>query len=121
MELRHLRYFLAIAEEHSVTRAAERLHMQQPPLSQQLRALENELGFRLFDRLPKGVELTAAGRAYLEEARALLAGVARAKERGTRVAAGFEGTLSIGFTNSAATHSFGTSRGRSTSGSAASR
>src|SRR2546425_8322155 len=98
MELRHLRYFVAIAEERSVPRAAERLHMQQPPLSQQLRALEDELGFPLFERRPKGVELTAAGAAFLEEARGLLAGAQRAKERGARVAAGLDGTLAIGFT-----------------------
>jgi len=104
MELRHLRYFVAIAEEKSFTRAAQRLRMQQPPLSQQLRALEDELGFRLFDRRPKGVEITAAGAVFLEEARALLAGVVRASERAARVAAGFGGSLSIGFTSSAATH-----------------
>lgn len=104
MELRHLRYFVAIAEEQSVTRAAQRLHMQQPPLSQQLRALEEELEFRLFDRRPKGVDITVAGAAFLAEARALLSSVERAKERGARVAAGVDGTLSIGFTSSASTH-----------------
>src|SRR6266576_5677804 len=106
MELRHLRYFVAIAEERSVTRAAERLHMQQPPLSQQLRALENELRFALFDRRPKGVELTAAGAVFLDEARTLLANLEQAKKRGSRVAAGFEGSLAIGLTNSAAAHRF---------------
>jgi DNA-binding transcriptional LysR family regulator len=97
---------VAIAEERSVTRAAERLHMQQPPLSQQLRALENELRFALFDRHPKGVELTAAGAVFLDEARALLANLEQARQRGSRVAAGFEGSLSIGLTNSAAAHRF---------------
>src|SRR5215470_9150017 len=104
MELRHLRYFVAIAEEKSFTRAAKRLDMQQPPLSQQLRALEDELGFRLFDRRPKGVEITAAGAVFLEEAQGLLAGVRRASQRAARVAAGVGGTLSVGFTSSAATH-----------------
>ena len=70
MELRHLRYVVAIAEERSVTRAAARLHMQQPPLSQQLRDLEHELGFSLFDRSRKGVEPTVSGRALLNRGRA---------------------------------------------------
>ena len=104
MELRHLRYFVAVAEEKSFTRAAQRLHIEQPPLSQQIRALEGELGFRLFERRPRGVETTAAGVVFLEEARALLAGVRRASERAALVAAGFGGSLSVGFTSSAAAH-----------------
>ncbi|EWC41776.1 LysR family transcriptional regulator [Pseudomonas stutzeri] len=104
MELRHLRYFVMVAEERHFTRAAARLHMQQPPLSQQIRALETELGFDLFKRHPKGVDLTTGGAAFLEEAQAILARVEDGARRAARVATGVEGTLTIGFTSSAAAH-----------------
>jgi DNA-binding transcriptional LysR family regulator len=105
MELRHLRYFITVAEEGSFTRAAERLGMQQPPLSQQIRALERELGFTLFLRVPKGVELTRGGKVYLDEARAIIERVGVATARATRSAQGEDGILRLGLTTSAAVHS----------------
>ena len=104
MELRHLRYFLAVAEERHITRAAARLGLQQPPLSQQIHALEKELGTKLFTRLPRGVELTPAGEGFLEEARALLSGVERATVRARAAAMGQRGRISIGLTTSASLH-----------------
>src|SRR5512138_1984418 len=101
MELRHLRYFIAVAEERHVTRAAERLGIQQPPLSQQIRALEAELGTTLFRRHPGGVELTQAGDVLLAEARGVLEQVDRAvmaTRRATRVEVG---RIGVGFTSSA--------------------
>jgi DNA-binding transcriptional LysR family regulator len=104
MELRHLRYFIAVAEAGTFTRAAERLGIQQPPLSQQIKALETELGFALFHRRPKGAELTVGGAVFLDEARIILAGVERARSRASSAAHGLSGKLSLGFTTSAVTH-----------------
>ena len=104
MELRHLRYFLAVAEERHMTRAAARLGLQQPPLSQQIHALERELGTKLFTRLPRGVELTPAGEGFLDEARAVLSGVERAAVRARAAAMGQRGRISIGLTTSASLH-----------------
>jgi DNA-binding transcriptional LysR family regulator len=101
MELRHLRYFLAVAEERHFGRAAERLHMAQPPLSQQIRQLEEELGVRLLDRNTRRVELTDAGVAYLERVRAVLAEVDEAGEEARRVASGLQGRLVVGCVGSA--------------------
>ena len=106
MELRHLRYFIAVAEERHVTRAAERLGMQQPPLSQQIRALERELDVQLFRRLPRGVELTDAGATLLADARAILAHIEHAFAATKRTARGEQGELAVGFTSSAPFHPF---------------
>jgi DNA-binding transcriptional LysR family regulator len=106
MELRHLRYFIAVAEEGHITRAAERLGMQQPPLSQQIRGLERELDVQLFRRKPRGVELTDAGRALLIDARAILAQIEHAFATTRRTARGDLGRIAIGFTSSAPFHAF---------------
>jgi DNA-binding transcriptional LysR family regulator len=106
MELRHLRYFIAVAEEKHITRAAERLGMQQPPLSQQIRALERELDVQLFRRKPRGVELTDAGSAFLVDARAILAHIDHAFATTKRTARGEQGRISVGFTSSAPFHPF---------------
>src|SRR5689334_22939372 len=106
MELRHLRYFIAVAEEGHVTRAAERLGMQQPPLSQQIRALEREVGAQLFRRKPRGMELTAAGRTFLADAQAILTQVDHAFTTTRRTARGELGRIGVGFTSSAPFHPF---------------
>ena len=106
MELRHLRYFIAVAEEGHITRAAERLGMQQPPLSQQIRALERELDVQLLRRKPRGVELTEAGRALLADARAILAHIDHAFATTRRTARGEQGRITVGFTSSAPFHPF---------------
>jgi DNA-binding transcriptional LysR family regulator len=98
MELRHLRYFVAIGEEQHYGRAARRLRVAQPALSRQIQDLEEELGFTLFDRLPRGVKLSSAGKLFLEDARRILQEVGDAAARAGRVANGRSGTLRIGFT-----------------------
>jgi len=91
-----MRYFLAVAEEGNFGRAAERLHMAQPPLSRHIRALEEELGTVLFERTPKGVELTAAGRTLMDEVPNLLALAHRASERTRAAGQGLTGRLDVG-------------------------
>ncbi|MBY5334008.1 LysR family transcriptional regulator [Rhizobium leguminosarum] len=102
MELRHLRYFLAVAEEGNFTRAAGKLGIGQPPLSQQIRDLEREVGAALFHRVPHGAELTAAGTAFLGEAKASLAAAEKAKLAAQSANRGETGRLSLGFTASSA-------------------
>jgi len=101
MELRHLRYFLAVADELHFGRAAARLHISQPPLSQQIRQLEEELGFDLFLRTRRRVRLTDAGHAFREEAQAVLERLAKATLAAQRVARGETGALAVGFVASA--------------------
>src|SRR5216684_3598598 len=101
MELRHFCYFVAVAEEGHVTRAALRLGIQQPPLSQQIRALEAELQVQLCRRKPRGVELTQAGEALFAEAQAILRHVEHAVTAARRTARGEAGRIGLGFTSSA--------------------
>jgi DNA-binding transcriptional LysR family regulator len=104
LDLRQLRYFIAVAEEGHVTRAAERLGMQQPPLSRQIQAIERELEARLFRRKARGVELTDAGRAFLENARATLAQFDHTLEATRRTSRGEQGGICVGYTTGAAFH-----------------
>jgi DNA-binding transcriptional LysR family regulator len=101
VELRQLRYFVAVAEELHFRRAAERLHISQPPLSQQIRALEDELGFTLLVRTRRRVQLTPAGEAFLRDARTLLAELEGAVATARRIDAGQTGRLRINFVGSA--------------------
>ena len=106
IELRRLRAFVTVVEEGNITRAAERLFIQQPPLTRLLQGLEDELGVTLLQRLPRGVRVTEAGGVLFEEARALLARAERLREAVQRAARGEQGHIAIGFTSSAALHPF---------------
>ena len=101
MELRHLRYFLAAAEELNFTRAARRLHIAQPPLTQQIKALEAEMGVALFDRSAYRIALTDAGRTFAAEAARILGDVRGAVLAAKRAARGAAGHVRVGFTESA--------------------
>jgi DNA-binding transcriptional LysR family regulator len=104
MELRHLRYFVAVAEAGSFTKAAQSLHIQQPPLGQQIRDLEAELGVALFDRYPRKIVLNSTGEVFLADAREILTRAARAVENVRRYEKGESGRLSVGLTSSASLH-----------------
>ncbi|KAA2212376.1 LysR family transcriptional regulator [Teichococcus oryzae] len=106
MELRHLRYFVAVAEELNMTRAAARLGLAQPPLSQQMQQLERLVGVTLFHRLPRGVALTEAGQRLLRDARSILAQLDQAADNARAAARGELGTIRIGFTSSASFNPF---------------
>ena len=104
MELRHLRYFLAVAEELSFTRAAERVGIAQPPFSQQIRALEQEMGVRLVDRTPRRVVLTEAGSVLAERARFILSRIGEAVVLTQQIGRGMSGHVCVGFTESGCFH-----------------
>src|SRR5580704_12534053 len=104
MELRHLRYFVGVGEEQHFGRAAKRLRVAQPALSKQIQNLEQEMGFVLFDRLPRGVRLNAAGKLFLTDARRILQDVDEAKLRAERIAHGKAGTLRIGIATAVSWH-----------------
>ncbi|MFN0184059.1 MAG: LysR family transcriptional regulator [Aquabacterium sp.] len=106
MDIRQLRYFVAVAEAGHITRAAAVLGMQQPPLTQQMRRLEAELGLPLLERHPRGVRLTDAGQALLADARPLLASFDGLRQRLRQRADGDRGRLAVAFTSSAAAHAF---------------
>ncbi len=97
MELRHLRYFVAVAEAENVSRAALKLHVSQPGISRQIRDLEDEIGFQLLERSAKSVRLTAAGKVFLAEAREVLAHVEAAVKKAREVAQGGSGEIHVGY------------------------
>src|SRR6476660_336686 len=104
MELRHLRYLVGVGEEQHFGRAAERLQIAQPALSRQIQDLEREMGFLLFERVPRGVRLSEAGKVFLSDARRILQDVEDAKRRAERSALGQAGTLRVGIATAISWH-----------------
>src|SRR4051812_36675973 len=104
IEFRHLRSIIAVAEEGHITRAAERLGIAQPPLSRLIKSIEQDIKVQLFRRVPRGVELTDAGRTFIDGARATFANLDRTLESTRRTARGEEGRISVAFTSSTAFH-----------------
>ena len=104
MELRQLRYFVAVGEEQHYGRAAQRLRVAQPALSRQIQNLEEEIGFKLFDRLPRGVKINAAGKLFLDDARRILKDLNDAAVTAKRIGSGLAGTLRIGYVQSLSWH-----------------
>jgi LysR family transcriptional regulator, benzoate and cis,cis-muconate-responsive activator of ben and cat genes len=102
MELRHLRYFVAVADEQNISRAALKLHISQPPLSRTVRELEDEIGFKLFERSAKSIKLTQAGRMFLIEARGVLQSAADAVSKTRKAVNLYNGELNIGYAPSLA-------------------
>ena len=101
MELRHLRYFVAVAECQSVRQASEQLHITQPAISRQIQDLEQELGFPLFVRSPRGLTLTPAGQSYLRDVRAVIVTLERAARRAQELAQGARGIIRLGYVENA--------------------
>jgi DNA-binding transcriptional LysR family regulator len=97
MELRHFRYFVAVAEEENVSRAALKLHVSQPGLSRQIRDLEDEIGFSLFERSAKSVRLTKAGKVFLSEAREVLLHAEEAVKKARAISGGISSELNVGY------------------------
>lgn len=106
MDFHKLKAFVAVVEESSISRAAIRMNMQQPPLTRIIQQLEQELGATLLKRLPRGVEVTEAGKALYQEALTILAHAQAIPKRVQNIAQGLEGQINIGFTNSVGLHSF---------------
>jgi DNA-binding transcriptional LysR family regulator len=104
MELRHLRYIIVVADEGHITRAAERLGIAQPHLSRFIKAIEQDIKVQLFRRVPRGVELTDAGRTFVDGARATFVNLDRTLESARRTARGEQGQIAVGFTGSIAFH-----------------